>query len=597
MPTLNWIGKDAVTSHHKHVPIRLLEPIPDRSFGDLSEGNLLVEGDNLDALKALLPRYIGQVKCIYIDPPYNTGNEAWKYNDNVNSPEIRRWLGQVVGKEGDTLDRHDRWLCMMYPRLVLLRQFLKPEGVIFISIDDVSSHLLKTLCDEIFGARNFIATLVWNTEGNTDNQFEIKVNHEYILMYVRDARSKDAAIGRVVDPNTRLDSNLWRGIADNNINKNSPANPPSTFEIPAGFPAVVKDLHYKAKQLDTEFFRRAKEEKLISDDLKAAYSIEKLSGLPVKLDDLDVTDFKVTSACRVYGGFANRRKLEQFVANGFLPVQDKDGPIEFYVNANAAIRYRRVVTEPSNILSVLRGLGTTERMRGELRRMGIRFDYPKPVELITYLLKIGAAEEDALVMDSFAGSGTTGHAVLKQNSEDGGNRRFILAEMDSDIARDTTAERLRTVAKGYTDSNGLAFEPLGGGFQYCKLSQEPLFLPDGSIREDVTFSQLAEFVWFIETGSGRTPSVQHATSRTPLLGTFQGRAIFLFYNGILSDKSEGGGNVLNGRTLTVLDSLLPKWDGPRVVYGARSRFDKAKLKTLNIAFSQLPYELAVKSWF
>ena len=120
----------AVVKHHKEVPFRLLEPVPELSCGDADSGNLIVQGDNLHALKALLPRYAGQVKCIYIDPPYNTGNEGWVYNDNVNSPEIRKWLGEVVGKEGETLDRHDRWLCMMYPRLVLLRQFLRDDGAI-----------------------------------------------------------------------------------------------------------------------------------------------------------------------------------------------------------------------------------------------------------------------------------------------------------------------------------------------------------------------------------------------------------------------------------------------------------------------------------
>lgn len=136
MPTLNWIGKEAVVKHHKDVPFRLLEPVIELSCGDTDSGNLLVQGDNLDALKALLPRYGGKVKCIYIDPPYNTGNESWIYNDNVNSPEIRKWLGDVVEKEGVTLDRHDRWLCMMYPRLLLLKQFLREDGLIFVSIDD-----------------------------------------------------------------------------------------------------------------------------------------------------------------------------------------------------------------------------------------------------------------------------------------------------------------------------------------------------------------------------------------------------------------------------------------------------------------------------
>ena len=161
MPTLNWIGKDAVVNHHQHVPFHLLKDVPELACGQPGEGNLVVQGDNLVALKALLPRYGGQVKCIYIDPPYNTGNEGWAYNDNVNSPVIREWLGKVVGKEGETLDRHDRWLCMMYPRLALLRQFLSDDGVIFISIDDCELANLICLTEEIFGAQNHLATLVW----------------------------------------------------------------------------------------------------------------------------------------------------------------------------------------------------------------------------------------------------------------------------------------------------------------------------------------------------------------------------------------------------------------------------------------------------
>ena len=173
MPTLNWIGKEAVVKHHKDVPFRLLEPVPELSCGAADSGNLIVQGDNLHALKALLPRYAGQVKCIYIDPPYNTGNEGWVYNDNVNSPEIRRWLGEVVGKEGETLDRHDRWLCMMYPRLVLLRQFLREDGAIFVSIDDNEVATLRLLMDEIFGAKNFVATVLWQKMYSPKNSHDI----------------------------------------------------------------------------------------------------------------------------------------------------------------------------------------------------------------------------------------------------------------------------------------------------------------------------------------------------------------------------------------------------------------------------------------
>jgi adenine-specific DNA-methyltransferase len=184
MPTLNWIGKDAVVRHHKDVPYRLLEPVPELSCGDAASGNLIVQGDNLHALKALLPRYAGQVKCIYIDPPYNTGNEGWAYNDNVNSPEIRRWLGEVVGKEGETLDRHDRWLCMMYPRLVLLRQFLREDGAIFVSIDDNEVGNLQALMREVFGAANEVATVVWEKGKKGDSKL-VSITHEYIVAFAR----------------------------------------------------------------------------------------------------------------------------------------------------------------------------------------------------------------------------------------------------------------------------------------------------------------------------------------------------------------------------------------------------------------------------
>ena len=167
MPTLEWIGKEKVINHHQEVPFRVL----DRQYSfdengqhaeDNGSENMIIHGDNLEALKALLPRFEGQVKCIYIDPPYNTGNENWVYNDNVNDPKIKKWLGEVVGKEGEDLTRHDKWLCMMYPRLKLLQKLLAEDGAIFISIDDNEQANLKLICDEIFGASNFITTIIWH---------------------------------------------------------------------------------------------------------------------------------------------------------------------------------------------------------------------------------------------------------------------------------------------------------------------------------------------------------------------------------------------------------------------------------------------------
>ena len=177
MPTLHWVGKNKVVNHHHDVPFRLLDKqysfIAKEGTPANSTNNRIIHGDNLEALKSLLPEFEGKVNCIYIDPPYNTGNEGWIYNDAVNEPKIKKWLGQVVGKEGEDLSRHDKWLCMMYPRLKLLHRLLDKNGVIFISIDDIEQANLKLILDEIFGINNFIGSFVWKSRQNKDNRIEV----------------------------------------------------------------------------------------------------------------------------------------------------------------------------------------------------------------------------------------------------------------------------------------------------------------------------------------------------------------------------------------------------------------------------------------
>lgn len=185
MSTLNWLGKDAVLNHHLDVPYRTLELKESFNCESGKSENKIIHGDNLEALKALLPEYEGLVKCIYIDPPYNTGEENWVYNDNVNSPRIRKWLGQVVGKESEDLTRHDKWLCMMYPRLKLLQKLLSEDGAIFISIDDNEQANLKLICDEIFGAGNFVANMIWQSRTSISNDYEISMNHNHSLIYAK----------------------------------------------------------------------------------------------------------------------------------------------------------------------------------------------------------------------------------------------------------------------------------------------------------------------------------------------------------------------------------------------------------------------------
>jgi DNA modification methylase len=580
MPTLNWIGKEAVVKHHKDVPFRLLEPVAELSCGDnhgKDSGNLIVQGDNLHALKALLPRYAGQVKCIYIDPPYNTGNEGWKYNDNVNSPEIRKWLGEVVGKEGETLDRHDRWLSMMYPRLLLLKKFLRDDGLIFVSIDDNEQQSLRWLMDEIFQKDNFVAQFVWNTEGHTDNQFHVKVNHEYVVCYALNAGK--ATFGHVVDPNTREESNLWAGFAENSITKNGPANPPSEIELPVGFPISVESIDLPPSEVPDGLIRAMMDEGLSSNPLKRRFG--KIQ-FPLRFDRMVGAKGVLSEPCRVFSGWANANKLRRFIDNDCEPLEDDGSQLRFYLSESGVIYYRRERGDKArNILSVLRGFSTTEKMRAELERMNLHFSYPKPKELIKYLVKVGSEVGD-IVLDSFAGSGTTGQAVMELSSE-GESRNFILVEISQATARDITHARLKKISNGYLDSAGEHIAGLGGGFQFCQLSAEPLFDASGQIRSDVKFAQLAEFVWFAETGTGYTGQAD-----SPLLGVHEGRAIYLLYNGILKDKSVAGGNVLTG---PVLD-LLPKFDGPKVIYAAANRLG-ARAAREGITFKQTPYALEV----
>jgi adenine-specific DNA-methyltransferase len=502
MPTLHWIGKDKVINHHMDVPFKVLE----HSYGfddgkktnkETNSGNKIIHGDNLEALKSLLPEYEGRVKCIYIDPPYNTGKKGWVYNDSSEHPNLNKWINKVVGNEDEDLTRHDKWLCMMYPRIQLMKKLLKEDGIMFISINDVEVGNLRLMCDEIFGVKNFLTQLIWNSEGNTDNQLEIKINHEYILVYFKNIENKDKAIGRVVDPNTREDSNLWKGIADNNINKNNPANPPDIIELPIGFPCTENELIYKAKIFDETFFEITKKERLISEKIKKRYNIENQSGMPIKLDDLIVKDFKLTKPCRIYGGFANRNKLELFIANGLKPIEDNGSPMSFYLNRNAAVRYRKENNKPRNILSVLRNFGTTEKMRTELKNQGINFSYPKPMELIKYLISFGAEGINSIILDSFAGSGTTAHAVLKLNNEDDGNRKFILIQLDEpdenglliNIAEETTSKRLQS---------NILNQGLIGSFDFFELGQN-LFLEDGMLNEKVGVDKIRQYVYYSES--------------------------------------------------------------------------------------------------
>lgn len=546
MPTLNWIGKDAVVNHHLEVPFHLLKDVPDLSCGDPGSGNLIVEGDNLVALKALLPYYKGKVKCIYIDPPYNTGNEGWAYNDNVKSPIIDRWLketlaGKTVGGEGETLDRHDRWLCMMYPRLSLLRDFLSDDGTIWISLDDNEVASLRFLMDEVFGRSNFVADVIWRSADSSNNDAKtFSLDHNHTIIYSK----SEGWMSNLLPRNSQTDAHY-----------KNPDNDPrgSWFSGNVSSPNPRENLRYVVTSPNGHEIRPPAN--------GWRWSVERMQSM-----------IKTGEICFTPDGKKLFRKT-------YLADQKGLAPSTLWSDIDATGHNRNAKYEIAKLFP--------EKATSEL------FKTPKPTLFIERILQIATNPGD-LILDSFAGSGTTGHAVLKMNAAnpEGEPRRLILVEMEPDVVRDVTAERVRRVAGGYTNAKGDQVDGLGGGFRYVTLG-DALFDETGQIRHTVRFAELARHVYFTETGEPLPK--ERVSAKTPLLGIHRGKAIYLLYNGILSDRSIGGGNALCRETLQVIDEINAGHEGidQTVVYGTSQRLSPARLKRGAIDFKQIPYNLRI----
>ncbi|MEW6487167.1 MAG: site-specific DNA-methyltransferase [Thermodesulfobacteriota bacterium] len=591
MPTLNWIGKEAVVNHHLEVPFHLLKDVPELACGEPGSGNLIVQGDNLVALKALLPYYAGQVKCIYIDPPYNTGvderNEegkrsGWIYSDNVSSPEISEWLDRVVGTEAEDLSRHEKWLCMMYPRLALLRRFLRDDGVLFASIDEVEYANLRHLLDEIFGIQNRVGTIIWHN-ATDNNPTNIALEHEYILAYARDKRKL---------------ASEWKS--------QDLAAKDKLLRVGDEFVMRYQDQTIRQREY-TKWFRENKAYMWPFDRYKyiddgGIYTGSQSVHNPGKEGyRYDVIHPVTRKPCTqpLMGYRFPPETMERLLSEERILFGGDEGKI---VELKVYVRDYRA--KLSSLFELDGRIGTYEIkdvFPGEKRP----FDFPKPTSLIEEILSFTTSGDD-LVLDSFAGSGTTGHAALKLNRSDGQKRRFILVEMKRQIARDISAERIRRVAQGYTNAKGEAVPGLGGGFRYCELG-EPLFDEAGKIRETVSFADLARHVYFTETGeplpamatkerrehkgepgSSLSPLCS-LVANSPFLGACRGVGIYLLYNGILGDRSDDGGNVL---TRSVLASL-PPFDGSKVIYCAGCLLGRDRLQAEGITVRQTPYEVKV----
>lgn len=522
MPTLNWIGKDKVVNHHLDVPFRTLEKqYTFASEGQDDGGNMIIHGDNLDALKALLPKYEGRVKCIYIDPPYNTGNEGWVYNDNVNDPKIRKWLGEVVGKEGEDLSRHDKWLCMMYPRLRLLQKLLADEGVIFISMDDSEIANLKILCDEIFGSHNYIETAVWQKRTSPDARKKISNGHEYILIYAKNINATDELF------------NLLALEGEDADKFKNPDNDPRGPWVSSDFTAQG----FRPNQM---------------------YTITTPSGQ--KMNPPEGRCWRHLE--EVYNELLSEGRL-WFGADGCgVPrkktyLSEKEGKGVWTWWTNGEVGHTQEATQETAAI-----LGKAV------------FDYPKPVRLINRILQL-ATERDSIILDSFAGSGTTAHAVLNMNKQDGGHRKFILVEM-MDYADSITAERAKRVISGYGEDKK-AVPGTGGGFSFYELG-EPL-LVDGLLNPNVEESKIREYVYYTET---RQPMPEPSAEEKHLLGVHDHHAYYFYYE---PDQL----TTLNKAFLRTIKTRAESY----LIYADVNMLSTEEMEKFHISFKKIPRDIAL----
>lgn len=477
MPILTWVGKDKVVNHHHDVPFRVLRnesrfEAPE-STPKNSTGNRIIHGDNLEALKSLLPEFEGKIKCIYIDPPYNTGNEGWMYNDAVNDPKIRKWLGQVVGKEGEDLSRHDKWLCMMYPRLKLLHRLLADDGILLISIDDNEHRFLELVLEEIFGASNKLETFVWKKSYGGGSKSKHVVNlHEYIICYAK------------------------------NITKLNP------IELPPD------DKALKYYKYSDEKFQERGPYRL---QPLATTSMDERPNLryPLCHNDEEIMPEKQWQWSRDRSEEAQKNNELVFIKrNEKWTVSYK----QYLKSAEGKIRGAK----PYSIIDgfyTQHGTNEIKLLLGD----GKAFSFPKPSELVAYLLSM--TDRNALVLDSFAGSGTTAHAVLKLNAQDSGNRRFILIEME-DYADTITAERVRRVMSGYgEDSRRVA--GLGGSFDYYTIGEQ-IFNENDTLNEAIGVETIRQYVAYSE-GIPNEYQTSEDNPYTPYLLGLNTETAWIFY--------------------------------------------------------------------
>lgn len=535
MPTLTWTGKEKVINHHQEVPFRVLEhrygfkASAGQTNQETGSGNKIIHGDNLLALKTLLPEYEGRIKCIYIDPPYNTGNEGWVYNDNVNDPKIKKWLGEVVGKEGEDLNRHDKWLCMMYPRLKLLYKLLAEDGAIFVSIDDNVQAYLKLVLDEIFGKGNFVDSIVWQKKHSPQGDATYFSNmHDYILVYAKRIKQNKN------DTNGYQLNKLVRTDLQNNRYQNIDNDPRGLWT---------------------------------SDNYTCNKNADERPNLYYPITNPNTNEEIWPSRTSVWR--YSKEKHEENVRQGL---------VYWGADGKGRPRFKRFIDKVGGIVPstwwTREFAGDNQEARKLLRKIFVEnekdFTTPKPVTLLQRIIDLSTNKDD-IILDSFAGSGTTAHAVLNLNKQDGGNRKFILVEME-DYAETITAERVRRVMKGYNSIEGT-----GGEFDYYELGR-PLFSAEGELNEEIPVEKIRNYVFYTET---KMPLFKKTDSNNPyFLEKWKDTGYYFYYE---KDRI----TTLDPDFLATIDVTAEQ----HLIYADKCLLDKDFLANNQIIFKKIPRDI------
>ena len=583
MPILDWIGKDKVINHHNDVPYRVLNHI--YSYDNNGErrecsdsGNKIIHGDNLSTMKALLPEYEGRVQCIYIDPPYNTGNEGWVYNDNVNDPKIKKWLGEVVGKEGEDLSRHDKWLCMMYPRLKLMHKLLNSNGVIFISIDDNELYNLKLICDEIFGANCFVANISWQrTYSKRNDSKGIASEVEHLLVYSKNSNWQPNKLERTLEMDANYsspdgDERVWASVTLNAPGAATHTGmvyaiqhpitgalmyPPNGRCWSLGQPQMLEAMsewaEYEVRDIDD--YEKRKE---ICNN--AEKTPEKLGAIMLKAP-IEETFSKSLERYKLGEEKKQAWPMVIFTSGGKGGIRRKQ-----YLDKSAG----RV---PSNLWPHSE-VGHTGEAKNELSNIftgKIPFDTPKPTRFIEQIIQI-STENDSIILDAFAGSGTTAQAVLNVNKQDSGKRQFILIE-SMDYARTITAERVKHVIDGYGQGKNYV-NGIEACFDYYEMG-ERLFDSENHINENLNRECIEDYIWYSET-----KRVRQYSGKKYYLGTSDEVAYYFFY-----EKSEVC--ILDYKFLSMIDVK----ESAYVIYADKCSLSQDELTNMNITFKKIPRDI------